>query len=251
MTTNSNRELRIPGRDMLTVPETCSLLRQAKIRNCDLVSNGSNYVFLVTLVKQNFEFKAIYKPQKGEVPLLDFPEGTLYKREYAAFILSEALEWSMVPSTVIRSGPYGAGSMQWFIDTTSETSHHLPIKDTILKQVALFDYLINNADRKLGHFLLDGEKRLWLVDHGLTFNAEPKLRTVLWNFARQTVPDDLLKDVRLLRSKLESKKQLRNTLGRLLDKSELTALEFRINAILEKPVFVSPGLQRSIPWPWY
>jgi hypothetical protein len=251
MITNSNRELRIPGRKTLTVSEACSILRQAKIRNCYLVSNGSNYVFLVTLLKDELEVRAIYKPQKGEVPLWDFPEGTLYKREYAAFVVSEALEWSMVPPTVIRSGPYGAGSMQWFIDATSRTNQHTPIEDSVLKQVALFDYLVNNADRKLGHFLVDSEGRLWLVDHGLTFNTEPKLRTVLWDFSGQTIPDHLLEDVRVLRSKLKFEKQLRNTLGRLLDEAELTALAFRIDTILEKPVFVSPGLQRSIPWPWY
>ena len=128
----------------------------------------------------------------------------------------------------------------------------MQIKDiSILKQVALFDYLVNNADRKVGHFLEGKDGRLWLVDHGLTFNAEPKLRTVLWDFSGETVPDELLADVRALQDKLKQEKQLRDALRRLLEESEVKALEFRINTILEKPVFVHPGPHRSVPWPWY
>ncbi len=236
----------------LTISRACSLLQRAKIRNCNLLSNGSNYVFLVTLVNEEMEIKAIYKPRQGEAPLWDFPDGTLYKREYSAFVVSEALEWHLVPPTVIRNGPYGAGSMQWFIGTARSTGPNPQIKDiSILKQVALFDYLVNNADRKAGHFLVDRDGRLWLVDHGLTFNAEPKLRTVLWDFSGKAVPDELLADVKALQSKLRSEKQLRDTLRSLLDQSEIDALEQRVNAILEMPVFVSPGPGRSVPWPWY
>ena len=120
-----------------------------------------------------------------------------------------------------------------------------------MKKVALFDYLINNADRKLSHFLPDKDGRLWLVDHGLTFNAVPKLRTILWDFSGQPVPDELLVDVRALQDKLKPDKPLRQSLGQLLDESEIKALESRINAILEKPAFVHPGPHRSVPWPWY
>jgi len=238
--------------DAATMARACDLLQQARVRNCDLISNGSNYVFLVTLVKDKIQVKAIYKPRHGETPLWDFPNGTLYKREYAAFKLSQALEWYFIPPTIIRSGPYGIGSMQWFIDTGRGEAYYPPIKDTsILKRVALFDYLVNNADRKAGHFLIGRDGRLWLVDHGLTFNSIPKLRTVLWDFSGQAIPDELLADTRSLQSKLKAEKPLRDSLRLLLDESELKALEMRIGTILDKPLFVYPGPYRSVPWPWY
>jgi hypothetical protein len=248
----NHQESHVPGEDALAISQACDLLQQAEVRNCDLLSNGSNYVFLAILVKEEREVKAIYKPRQGEAPLWDFPDGTLYKREYAAFVVSLALEWRLIPPTVIRDGPYGIGSMQWFIDIKSGTGPYLEIKDvSILKQVALFDYLVNNADRKAGHFLQGKDGRLWLVDHGLTFNAEPKLRTVLWDFSGETVPGDLLANVRKLQYKLKREKQLREVLRGLLEDSEIEALEFRIKTIIEKPVFVHPGSYRSIPWPWF
>jgi hypothetical protein len=197
------------------------------------------------------ELKAIYKPRRGEAPLWDFPDGTLYKRESAAFVVSEALEWHLIPPTVIRGGPYGIGSMQWWIDTARGNRQNLQKDAAILKQVALFDYLVNNADRKAGHFLVDRDSRLWLVDHGLTFNAVPKLRTVLWDFSGEAVPDELLAGIKTLQSKLRSEKQLHDALRGLLDKSEIEAFEMRVNMILKKPVFVYPGPGRSVPWPWY
>jgi uncharacterized repeat protein (TIGR03843 family) len=249
---SDHRELPVPGSDAAAMAEACNLLTQAKVRNCDLISSGSNYVFLATMITEQAEVKAIYKPRQGETPLWDFPEGTLYKREYAAFMVSQALDWRLIPPTVIRDGPYGIGSMQWFVDTKSNADPYLQIKDdSILKQVALFDYMVNNADRKLGHFLQGKDGRLWLVDHGLTFNAAPKLRTVLWDFAGQTVPEELVADARGLRDKLKPEKPLRNALRQLLANDEIEALEFRINTIIEKPEFVSPGPHRSVPWPWY
>jgi hypothetical protein len=248
---SKNRESRIPATDVAAISEACNFLAQARVTDCDLLSNGSNYVFLVTLVKEKAEVKAIYKPRRGETPLWDFPDGTLYKRECAAFLVSQALEWRLIPPTVIRDGPYGVGSFQWFVDTQSGIGPYLQIKDdSKLKQVALFDYLVNNADRKAGHFLPGKDGRLWLVDHGLTFNAAPKLRTVLWDFSGEAVPDELLADVRALKYKLKQKRQLRDALRRLLEGPEVEALEFRINTLIEKPVFVLPGPHRNVPWPW-
>jgi len=195
-----------------------SLLRQAEIRTCDLMYSGSNYVFITKMAENGTEFKAVYKPRQGEAPLWDFPDGTLYKREYAAFIVSQALEWYLIPPTIIREGPYGIGSMQWFVETNGGVRHHSQIvRDlTVLKQVALFDYLTNNADRKASHFLEGKDGRLWAVDHGLTFNEVPKLRTVLWDFAGQTVPKRLIADVKMLQTRLRTDKQLRSDLSRLL-----------------------------------
>jgi hypothetical protein len=249
---SDHQEPRMPGMDAAAISEACDLLTQAKVRNCDLISSGSNYVFLATMIMESVEVKAIYKPRQGETPLWDFPDGTLYKREFAAFMVSQALEWRLIPPTVIRDGPYGIGSMQWFVDAKNDTGPYLQIKDdSILKQVALFDYLVNNADRKLGHFLQGKDGRVWLVDHGLTFNAAPKLRTVLWDFAGQTVPEELVADVRVLRDKLKPGKPLRESLRQLLDEAEIEAVEFRIKTIIEKPEFVHPGPHRSVPWPWF
>jgi hypothetical protein len=248
---SSQRDSIVPGGGSLTIPQACDLLQQAKVRNCNLLSNASNYVFLATMIMQENKVKAIYKPRQGEIPLWDFPDGTLYKREYAAFVVSEALQWQLIPPTVIRDGPYGIGSMQWFVETKSGTRQDWQIEDSTLKQVALFDYLVNNADRKAGHFLEGRDGRLWLVDHGLTFNVEPKLRTVLWDFSGESVPDKLLADVKVLQDRLMPKKPLRDALRPLIEESEIEAFELRINNILEKPAFVRPGPNRSIPWPWF
>lgn len=241
-----------PYMDAAATIRACNLLEQAEIKDCDLLSSGSNYVFITTMVKNGTEIKAIYKPRRGETPLWDFPGGTLYQREYAAFLVSQALEWYLIPPTVIRDGPFGIGSMQWFVDTVSGVGHYSRItRDlSVLKQVALFDYLVNNADRKAGHFLEDKDGRLWVVDHGLTFNTVPKLRTVLWDFSGQTVPKKLLADVKVLREKLKQEKQLSESLRRLLEAAEVEALEFRIEEILEKPVFAYPESRRSVPWSW-
>jgi len=247
-----NPESQMPDKSAAAISRACNLLRQAEIKGCDLLFSGSNYVFLAAMVKGETEIKAIYKPRRGETPLWDFPDGTLYKREYASFLVSQALEWYLIPPTVIRDGPFGIGSVQWFVDTVSGTRHYTQIKSdpSILKQVALFDYLVNNADRKAGHFLEDKGGRLWVVDHGLTFNTVPKLRTVLWDFSGQKVPRNLVADVRELRDKLKSEKQLREALLRLLEEAEVEALESRIKRIIEKPVFTYPESRRSVPWPW-
>ena len=119
-----------------------------------------------------------------------------------------------------------------------------------LKQVAVFDYLVNNADRKASHFLKDKNGKLWLVDHGLTFNSIPKLRTVLWNFAGQPIPEDLLASVKLLKARLKQDLHLRKTLLQLLREDEVEAFEFRIETIIHERVFARPGPHRSVPWPW-
>ena len=242
----------VPGTGEAAMSRACALLKKARITSCDLIASGSNYVFLAMMVADGLEVRGIYKPRRGEIPLWDFPDGTLYKREYAAFIISEALEWHLIPPTVIRSGPYGIGSMQWFVDAARSAVCNPQVNDAfILKRVALFDYLVNNADRKAGHFLEDKDGRLWLVDHGLTFNAEPKLRTVLWNFSGEAIPDSLLADVKVLQSRLNPEQNLRGILRRLLEEPEIEALEHRIMAVIEKPVFVHPGPHRSVPWPWF
>lgn len=230
----------------------CHLLEEAEITDCNLLNRGSNYVFMATLVNDSRQTKAIYKPRRGEAPLWDFPDGTLYKREYAAFLMSQALEWYLVPPTVIRSGPFGIGTVQWFVDTKTRADYYSVISKDLfkLKQVALFDYLINNADRKAGHFLDGQDGRLWVIDHGLTFNTEPKLRTVLWDFSGQSIPAKLISDVKSFQEKLKRDKRLREILHQLLEVAELKAMEQRIERIIENPVFSHPESYRSLPWPW-
>ncbi|MFC1952848.1 SCO1664 family protein [Chloroflexota bacterium] len=230
----------------------CGLLEKAEITACELLFQGSNYVFLVALEMKNKIMRAIYKPCRGEVPLWDFPDGTLYKRECATYLVSQTLEWFLVPPTVIRNGPYGVGSVQWFVNIKHRTDYESQREKFLsqLKQVAIFDYLVNNADRKAGHCLEGYDGRLWMVDHGLTFNTMPKLRTVIWDFMGQPVSKEMVSDVVALQKKLTRDKSLRNTILRLIAPSELEALEFRIQRIINFPVFPYPESHRSVPWPW-
>ncbi|MBI3040112.1 MAG: SCO1664 family protein [Chloroflexi bacterium] len=232
--------------------QICHFLERGEITTCDSLYFGSNGVFLVALRNEGKMIRAIYKPCRGETPLYDFPDGTLYKREYAAFLISQALEWFLVPPTVIRSGPHGIGSMQWFVDTKNRVDYDSLRTRYLsrLKQVALFDYLVNNADRKAGHCLEGKDGRLGLVDHGLTFNTVPKLRTVIWDFSGQPISKKLVSDVMALQEKLKQEKSLREALYRLLAVSEVEALEFRLQKIIDNPVLPYPESRRSVPWSW-
>lgn len=232
--------------------QICRFLEHGEITTCDSHYSGSNHIFLVALVNEGEMIRAVYKPCRGETPLYDFPDGTLYKREFAAFLISQALEWLLVPPTVIRSGPYGIGSMQWFVDTKNRVDYDSLRARYLsqLKQVALFDYLVNNADRRVSHCLEGQDGRLWLIDHGLTFNAIPTLRTVIWDFSGQSISQKLVSDVVALQQKLKPAKPLREALLRLLAVSEVEALEFRLEEIIDNPLFPYPGPHRSVPWPW-
>ncbi|OGO31259.1 MAG: hypothetical protein A2Z29_09225 [Chloroflexi bacterium RBG_16_56_11] len=232
--------------------KACRFLEKAEITACDLLARGSNRVFVVKLIQENIIVKAIYKPRRGETPLYDFPDGSLYKREYAAFLVSQALEWFIVPPTVIRDGLWGVGSVQWFVNSNNRVIFKPKTEVDLfkLKQVAAFDYVVNNADRKLGHFLEGQDGRLWVVDHGLTFNAIPKLRTVLWDFAGQPIPEKIVSDITALLKKLERENPLRNALLHLLEEREVEALESRIYRVIESPVFIHPQSRWSVPWPW-
>ncbi len=149
------------------------------------IAGSSNATLLVTCSLQEQELLAVYKPFKGERPLWDFPGG-LFRREVAAYVLSETLGWGLVPETVERTeGPFGEGSVQRFVHEDG-TSHYFTLRDEpkwhpVLMRLAAFDVVANNADRKSGHVLL-AEDRLWAIDNGLCFNREDKLRTVIWDF---------------------------------------------------------------------
>ena len=208
---------------------------------------GSNYTFLVDVHYQDTTVQAVYKPSKGEQPLWDFPQNTLALREVAAYLVSEALGFHIVPFTILREeGPYGAGSLQQFIDYDSEY-HYFNFSEEdkqLLKPVALFDLLVNNADRKGGHvFFEDDSHKLFAIDHGICFHEDDKLRTVLWDFGGQKIPADLL-------SRLSLSPSLLADLEPYLSPREISALCARADFILKRGIFPrQPRDRRAMPWP--
>lgn len=213
---------------------------------------GSNYSFLVTLELDGLSAQAIYKPQKGQMPLWDFPANSLAAREVAAYILSEALGWDLVPPTVIRrKAPLGKGSLQVFIPHNPEENYFTMDEGQRenLLPTALFDLLVNNADRKGSHILLDESGVIRLIDHGLCFHTDPKLRTVIWNFAGQAIPPHLLEDITSLRDDLLTEKPVTADLLSHLTAAELRAIARRIQDVLDHPLFPSPDPNRR-PFPW-
>lgn len=216
---------------------------------------GSNYTFLVTVRHGGLELPAVYKPLRGEQPLWDFPDNTLARREVAAYVISEALGFHFVPYTVLRVDipDYGPGSLQQYVDYDPEY-HYFSFSDEDkqrLRPVVLFDALVNNADRKGSHVLIEKETRkLWAIDHGLCFHEEDKLRTVLWDFAGQSIPDGLLESLSSLPSMLAAGSDLRAALRPYLAAREISALSGRAKTLLRSRVFPSrPGDRRAYPYP--
>ncbi len=214
---------------------------------------GSNYTFLVEVEQPGSPLEAVYKPQRGERPLWDFPEDSLAGREVAAWLVSEALGWGLVPPTVFREdGPLGPGSLQLRIEHDPE-KHYFTFDEATrqrLRPAAAFDLLINNADRKGGHILLDPAGELWLIDHGISFHAEPKLRTVIWDFAGEPLPGEVLAGLERLAGPLAAGGELRAGLTAYLSAEELDALEARRAALLAAGRYPHPPEdQRSTPWP--
>jgi len=215
---------------------------------------GSNYTFMVTCQDEGDGFKAVYKPMEGERPLWDFPDQTLGKREVAAYQLSEALGWNLVPPTVFRTqpAPMGPGSLQIFVDHDPEIHYfNFTKQDQIhLPRVMCFDLLINNADRKAGHLLFDPQGELWLIDHGLSFHVEDKLRTVIWDHAGEPIPKNLLADIAALIPTLDPDGPLRQDLASFLIPAEIIALQTRAQTLLEARTFPRPPEdRRAYPWP--
>jgi uncharacterized repeat protein (TIGR03843 family) len=213
---------------------------------------GSNYTFLAVARGSAGEVRAVYKPQRGERPLWDFPDGTLAGREVAAYSTSAALGWDLVPPTVFRrDGPAGPGSLQLFLDLDPER-HVFTFTEQErqrLRPAAAFDRLVNNADRKGGHILLGPDGHIWLIDHGVCFHVEDKLRTVLWDFAGEPIPPGLLSDVERLAKGLSFGGPLRRTYDGLLEAEEVDALLRRAEDLLAARTFPEPGPGRPYPWP--
>ncbi len=232
--------------------EQASLLATGIVTSVRLVPDGSNYTFLARLEDEELgEALAIYKPRQGEIPLWDFPDGTLHLRERAAYLLSQLLGWGFIPRTICRDGPYGVGSMQAYVEH-SPREHYFTLRDRYpleLRRFCVFDWLANNADRKAGHVLLGDDGRLWGIDHGLTFHAQRKLRTVIWDFAGDPVPEELLEDLRGLRARLDAPDGEVTTLAEHLDPREMDALRHRLDGIVADPEYPDRSTGR-MPWPW-
>lgn len=219
---------------------------------------GSNYTFLVNIHYQGHDLQAVYKPSKGEQPLWDFPDQTLANREVAAYLISEALGWCFVPLTVLRpDGPYGPGSIQKYIEY-DPNYHYFNFKDedkVHLRDVMLFDLLCNNADRKGSHVIIEeGTRKLWLIDHGLCFHENEKLRTVIWDHAGEPIPDDLLEPLaHLFSGPSAGSGQAQNLLADLepyLSPTEISALLARAKNLVLTRVFPQPPeYRRAYPYP--
>jgi uncharacterized repeat protein (TIGR03843 family) len=213
---------------------------------------SSNYTFLAQVTCDQETLPAVYKPSQGERPLWDFTRGTLAAREVAAFITSNALGWDLVPPTVLRQdGPAGSGSLQLYIDADPER-HYFSFSEAEkqrLRPVVIFDFLINNADRKGGHVLLAPDGHIHLIDHGVCFHQDYKLRTVVWDFVDEPIPQEILADVKAFLQRLDEAGELYAAYMELLSEDEIQALKDRARKLLVAQRFPEPGPGRPYPYP--
>ena len=208
---------------------------------------SSNATYLVAVHHDGIEARAIYKPHRGERPLWDFPSG-LFKREVAAYELSEAMGLHLVPTTVLRDGPFGDGSVQWFVEADFR-QHYFSMHETQpelhdqFRNMAVFDYVANNTDRKSGHCLLDSKGRIWGIDNGLCFSAEFKLRTVIWEFGGEPLDEAHVAVLEPLVSTVPLR------VATLLDADEAHAISERAAELLDAGTFPIDHSGRRYPWP--
>jgi hypothetical protein len=242
------------------------LLRSGAMEIEGLLPWSSNYAFLVQVSDEKHTRRAVYKPSRGERPLWDFPAGSLCSREFAAFLVSDALGWHLVPPTVVRDGEQGAGSVQLFVEHDPD-QHYFSFEGEPqfripLQKMVLFDVVINNADRKGGHVIVgengggddpnivEGYGRVWGIDHGICFHHDHKLRTVIWEFAGSDIPPALQRDLQSFAEKLaDTNHSLRRELVALLSEREIIACERRLQRLLRRGIFPQPGPGRHYPWP--
>ncbi len=241
-----------------------SVGRAAEVAPTELLAAGSlelegrlldatNATFLCRLeLPDGTSARCIYKPRRGERPLDDFPDGTLANRERAAFLLSEAFGWGIVPPTVLRDGPFGDGMAQLWVDVdeTVDVVDLVMTPDPRLRRVAVFDVVANNADRKGGHLLPTQDGHVHGVDHGVCFSPFPKLRTVLWGWRGQALLPDEMAGVERVREALNG--SLGDELTALLSRGEVAATVRRAQRLLDAGCFPQPDPGRpALPWPPY
>jgi uncharacterized repeat protein (TIGR03843 family) len=265
-------------------PDDCEVLRRGELTVIGRIRSASNATFLCEAHLGELQAHCVYKPIAGEAPLWDFPDGTLAGRELSAYLVSDALGWNIVPYTIIRDGPAGRGMLQLWVDQPGDEvgdepdtgpdlvdllpAGHIPpgflpvlqaydyagdevtlvhADDIRLRRMAVFDVLINNADRKGGHILSGVDGQVYGVDHGVSLHVEDKLRTVLWGWAGKPVDDETLETVRRLRDQLRAR--LGEQLCEHITGREVDAMHARAVALLDNPVMPTPDRRRPIPWP--
>ena len=227
-------------------PDLLRLLAEGDLRVRGRLPWSSNATFLAEAVLADRSAPVVYKPARGERPLWDYPPG-LYRREMAVWLVSEALGWRLVPETLIREGPLGPGAVQRFVPAQVDEHYFTllerPEHHDALKAICVLDLVVNNGDRKSGHCLLGEDGRIWAIDHGLCLHDQPKLRTVMWDFAGQPVPAPLVDDVGRLAGSPPPE------LSGLLSTDELASLVHRAHALADRPVFPAARSARAFPWP--
>jgi uncharacterized repeat protein (TIGR03843 family) len=235
----------------LSDPGVPRSLATGELEVLGLLPNASNHTFLVRARENGEATLAVYKPRRGETPLWDFPEGTLCAREVATYVVARTLGWPNVPATVLRDGPFGLGSVQRYVPSEPE-EHYFTLAERFpaeFRRVAVFDLVINNADRKAGHCLLGEDGRIHVVDHGVCFSDEPKLRTVIWDFIGEPIEAAVREDLAGLADDVEGDGPVRDELANLLAEPELTALAARARTVSTLDRFPEPGPDRR-PFPW-
>jgi uncharacterized repeat protein (TIGR03843 family) len=261
-----------------------AVLRDGELTVIGRIRSASNATFLCESTRDERSVHCVYKPVSGEQPLWDFPDGTLAGRELGAYLVSTELGWNIVPYTMIRDGPAGPGMLQLWVQQPGDEADseprpdpglvdlfpadklqpgYLPVlraydyagdevilmhaDDTRLRRMAVFDVLVNNADRKGGHILDGIDGCIYGVDHGVCLHVENKLRTVLWGWAGKSVDDETLEEVSGLADALSG--QLGDALVELITRAEVAALRRRACTLLDNPVMPGPNRHRPIPWP--
>ncbi|MFH9710730.1 SCO1664 family protein [Streptomyces luteogriseus] len=269
---------RIPPRSVTPPPDAAGLLARGELTVRGRIREASNAALYCTVSYDGEDAACIYKPVAGERPLWDFPDGTLAQREVAAYEVSEATGWGLVPPTVLREGPYGEGMCQLWVEVAPEaellalvdgeepepgwkaigfaevgegrTALLVHADDERLRRLAVLDAVINNADRKGGHLLPTGEGRLYGIDHGVTFNAENKLRTLLWGWAGEALTAEAVDVLEGLRKGLAEGGPLAARLEPLITGAEIDATRARVGALLASGTHPEPsGEWPAIPWP--
>ena len=260
------------------------VLRNGELTVLGRIRSASNATFLCEATHDESSVHCVYKPIAGEAPLWDFPDGTLAGRELAAYLVSAQLGWNIVPYTIIRHGPAGPGMLQQWVEQPGDDGETEPrpgpdlvdlfpagkrqpgylrviraydyagdevmlmhADDIRLWRMAVFDVLINNADRKGGHVLRDLEGHIYGVDHGVCLHVENKLRTVLWGWAGKPIDDHMLEAVAGLEKALRD--EFGEELAEHITRDEIAALHRRACELLNDPVMPGPNRHRPIPWP--
>ncbi|WP_236056914.1 SCO1664 family protein [Mycobacterium sp. SM1] len=269
---------------MISGPDDREVLRRGELTVLGRIRSASNATFLCESTLGGRRVHCVYKPIAGEQPLWDFPGGTLAGRELGAYLVSTQLGWDIVPYTIIRDGPAGAGMLQLWVDQPGDAADsqrkpgpdlvdvfpagkvpagYLPVlraydyagdevtlshaDDVRLRRMAVFDVLVNNADRKGGHILLGADGHVYGIDHGVCLHVEDKLRTVLWGWAGKPIDAETLAAVAGLADALGG--PLTDALAGQISRREIAALRRRVQALLDHPVMPCPNRHRPIPWP--